>query len=160
MAGRPSLRIGEHGKIARTRLGSGTWLAKCRYRDRDGVTRIVQRVGPQDEYDQYGKLAVDALKESLTERRLPTGPDAVGLSTLITALVNEHLVRLTEDGRAARTLDTYRFAATKLQKFIGGVRVGEATPARVDACGRCAPRTGPRWPGSPKQSSVAPSNSR
>lgn len=35
--------------------------------------------------------------------------------------------------RRHRTMDTYRSAATKLQKFIGGVRVGEATPARVDA---------------------------
>jgi integrase len=133
VAGRPSLRIGEHGKITRVRLGNGTWLARCRYRDRDGVKRLVQRVGPPDEYDQYGKLAVDALKEALAERRLPTGPDAIGLTTLISALVDEHLVRLTEDGRAARTLDTYRSAATKFQKFIGGVRVGEATPARVDA---------------------------
>jgi hypothetical protein len=133
VAGRPSLRIGEHGKITRTRVGNGSWLAKCRYRDRDGVTRIVQRVGPPDDYDQYGKLALDALKEALAERRLPTGPDAIGLNTLISALVDEHLVRLAEDGRAARTLDTYRSAATKLQKFLGGVRVGEATPARIDA---------------------------
>jgi integrase len=133
VAGRPPLRIGEHGKITRVRLGNGTWLARCRYRDRDGVKRLVQRVGPPDEYDQYGKLAVDALKEALAERRLPTGPDAIGLTTLISVLVEEHLVRLTEDGRAARTLDTYRSAATKLQKFLGGVRVGEATPARVDA---------------------------
>ena len=132
MAGRPSLRIGEHGKITRIRLSNGTWLAKCRYRDRDGVTRIVQRVGPPDDYDQYGKLAVDALKEALAERRLPA-QDAIGLTTLVSVLVNDHLVRLAEDGRAARTLDTYRFAATKLQKFIGGLRVGEATPARIDA---------------------------
>jgi integrase len=133
VAGRPSLRIGEHGKITRIRLGGGTWLAKCRYRDRDGVTRIVQRVGPPDDYDQYGKLAVDALKEALSARRLPTGPDAIGLNTLISALLDEHLKRLAEDGRAARTLDTYESATTKLKKFIGGVRVGEATPARVDA---------------------------
>ncbi|MCU1701127.1 MAG: phage integrase [Mycobacterium sp.] len=133
MAGRPSLGIGEHGKITRIRLSGGTWLAKCRYRDRDGVTRIVQRVGPPDDYDQYGKLAVDALKEALSARRLPTRADAIGLNTLISALVDEHLVRLTEDGRAARTLDTYRFATEKLQKFIGGLRVGEATPARIDA---------------------------
>lgn len=133
MAGRPSLRIGEHGRITRTRLGNGSWLARCRYRDRDGVTRIVQRVGPHDDYDQYGKLAVNALKQALAERRLPTGPDAIGLNTLISALVDEHLVRLAEDGRAARTLDTYQFAATKLKKFLGGVKVGEATPARVDA---------------------------
>jgi hypothetical protein len=133
MAGRPSFRIGEHGKITRTKLGNGSWLARCRYRDRDGVTRIVQRVGPPDEHDQYGKLAVDALKEALAVRRLPTGPDAIGADTLVTALLKEHLSRLAEDGRADRTLDTYRFTAVKLQKFLGGVRVGEATPARLDA---------------------------
>lgn len=99
----------------------------------DGVTRIVQRVGPPDDYDQCGKLAVDALKEALSARRLPTRPDAIGVNTLISVLVDEHLARLAEDGRAARTLDTYRSATTKFQKFIGGVRVGEAAPARIDA---------------------------
>lgn len=28
---------------------------------------------------------------------------------------------------------TYRFTTTKLKKFIGGLRVGESSPARVDA---------------------------
>jgi site-specific recombinase XerD len=51
----------------------------------------------------------------------------------VSALVEEHLKRLAEDGRSARTLDTYGYAAAKLQKFIGGVRIGEATPARIDA---------------------------
>lgn len=31
------------------------------------------------------------------------------------------------------TLATYRFAVGKLQKFIGGLRVDEASPARIDA---------------------------
>jgi hypothetical protein len=70
MAGRPSLRIGDHGKIRRVKLGNGTWVAICRYRDRDGVTRLVQRNGPPDEHDHYGKLAFDALKEALAVRRL------------------------------------------------------------------------------------------
>jgi hypothetical protein len=61
---------------------------------------------PGDEYDQYGKLAVVALKDAIAVRRLPTGPDAIGLNTLLTALVKEHLSRIEEDGRAARTLDT------------------------------------------------------
>jgi len=30
MAGRPPLRIGSHGKITRTYLGRGVWLARCR----------------------------------------------------------------------------------------------------------------------------------
>jgi integrase len=78
------------------------------------------------------KLAEDALKAALVERRLPV-QDAIGLATLVSALVQEHLKRLAEDGRSARTLDTYGYAAAKLQKFIGGVRLGETTPARIDA---------------------------
>jgi integrase len=48
-------------------------------------------------------------------------------------LVDQHIGRLAEDGRSISTLDTYRYDATKLAKFVGGVRVGEATPARLDA---------------------------
>jgi integrase len=133
MAGRRALRIGAHGKISRVHLGGGLWLARCRYRDSDGVTRKVQRLGPPGIHDQYGKLAEDALIDALTERRPSSGADAVGLETLVTALVEQHLVRLAEDGRSPVTLTTYRFAVSKLQKFIGGVRVGEASPARIDA---------------------------
>jgi hypothetical protein len=32
-------------------------LARCRYRDSDGVTRRVQRLGPPDEYDQPNPAA-------------------------------------------------------------------------------------------------------
>jgi hypothetical protein len=34
---------------------------------------------------------------------------------------------------AIRTIDTYRYCAKLLAKIIAGVRVGEATPARIDA---------------------------
>ena len=133
MAGRPSLRIGTHGKITRVHLGGGQWLARCRYRDTDGVTRKVQRLGPPGIHDQYGKLAENALIEALAQKRPSEGPDAVGLETLVTVLVEQHLVRLLEDGRSPVTLATYRFAVGKLEKFIGGVRVGEASPSRIDA---------------------------
>ncbi len=133
MAGRPALQIGAHGKISRVHLGGGLWLARCRYRDSDGVSRKVQRLGPPDIYDQYGKLAEDALIQALADRRLSSPSDTIGLETLLTALVEQHLVRLAEDGRSPVTLSTYRFAVGKLQKFIGGVRVGEASPARIDA---------------------------
>ncbi|MBB3750824.1 integrase [Mycolicibacterium sp. BK634] len=133
MAGRPSLRIGQHGNITRKHLGGGIWLAQCRFRDTDGVTRKVQRLGPPDEYDKYGKLAADALIEALADRRPPSGPDSIGLETLVMTLVDQHIERLAEDGRSARTLDTYRYTATKLAKFMAGVKVGEASAARLDA---------------------------
>lgn len=75
MAGCPSLRIGQHGSITRKHLGGGIWLAQCRFRDTDGVTRKIQRLGPPDEYDKYGKLAADALIEALADRRPPSGRD-------------------------------------------------------------------------------------
>jgi integrase len=132
MAGRP-LRIGQHGKIVREYLGGGVWLARTRFRDADGVTRRVRRVGPADEFDKYGKLAEDALLMALAERRPPIGSAAIGPDTLVATLVDRHIDRLAEDGRSIKTLDTYRYDAQKLAKFIGGVRVGEATPARLDA---------------------------
>jgi integrase len=130
--GRPPLRIGEHGKISRIYIGNGVWRAEARYRDGDGVTRKVRRVGPPDEHDRKGKLAEDALIEALTERR-PPDANAISLDTLVMVLVDQHIDRLADDGRSIRTLDTYRYDAGKLAKFIGGVRVGEATPARLDA---------------------------
>ena len=134
MAGRPPLRIGQHGKISRRYLGNGVWEAQCRYRDTDGVTRRVRRAGPADQYDRRGKLAEDVLIEALAQRRPPSGgPDEIGLDTAVMTLVEAHLARLAEDGRAPATQATYRIVAGKLRIKLGGVRVGEATPVRIDA---------------------------
>jgi integrase len=142
MAGRPPLRIGQHGKISRTYIGDGVWEAQCRYRDTDGVTRRVRRVGPPDEYDRHGKLAEDALIEALSQRRPPSGtPDELGLDTPVMALVEAHLDRLVEDGRAPATQATYKVVAGKLRAKLGGVRVREATPARIDAALRSMSNT-------------------
>lgn len=133
MAGRPPLRIGQPGKISRTKLGNGAWLARCRYRDTDGVTRIVERRGPVDEFDQHGKLAEDALMAALATRRAPAESTELTAETKVMTLVHKHLERLAEDGRSPVTLSTYKFAAGKLEKFLGGLRIHEATPARIDA---------------------------
>jgi integrase len=133
MAGRPPLRIGQRGKISRTYLGGGVWEAQCRYRDTDGVTRRVRRRGPADDHDRHGKLAEDALIEALADRRPPTGADEIGPDTQVMALVHAHLDRLAEDERAPATLATYKVVAGKLKAKLGGVRVAEATTARLDA---------------------------
>ena len=133
MPGRPPLRIGQHGKITRKYLGAGVWLARTRFRDSDGVTRIVERRGPADDHDQHGKLAEDLLVEALQVRRAPGAAGEVSLDTRIDSLVDLHLVRLEEDGKSPATMTTYRSADRKLKKFIGALRVGEATPARLDA---------------------------
>src|SRR6201986_548199 len=134
MAGRPPLRIGQHGKISRKYIGNGVWEAQCRYRDTDGVTRRVRRIGPADQYDRRGKVAEDVLIEALAQRRPPSGgPDEIGLDTAVMTLVQTHLIRLAEDGRAPATQATYRIVAGKLRIKLGGGRGGGATPARIDA---------------------------
>lgn len=83
----------------------------------------MQRLGPADEHDYRGKLAEDALIEALAQRRPPSGTaDEITLDTRLTKLID----RLAEDGRADRTIDTYRADAKRLAKFLGGVRVSEA----------------------------------
>lgn len=52
--------------------------------------------------------------------------------TKVTDLVERHLTRLEEERRSPATMSTYRYNVTKLKNFIGGLRVGEATAARVD----------------------------
>ena len=135
MAGRPPLRIGQHGKISRKYLGGGVWLARCRYRDSDGVTRIVQRLGPADEHDQHGKLAEDALIEAL--RAPAPGGDEITLDTKIVALVDQHIDRLEEDGRAVRTIDTYRYCAKLWQVHRRGAGGGGDTGPSTRPSGRC-----------------------
>ena len=152
MAGRPSLRIGQHGKFSRTKLSNGAWLARCRYRDIDGATRIVERRGPVDEFDQYGKLAEDALIEALNDRRPPAVADEVTLDTPVSALIERHLERLAEDDRSPITISTYKFAAQKLNKFIG--QSGYTRRHRrglTPPYARCELRTARRWHASPRR---------
>ncbi len=82
------------------------------FRDSDGVVRIVERRGPADEHDHHGKLVEDALIEALMARRVSSGPDAIGLDTLVVALVDQHIDRLAEDGRAFSSCHPYGLAAS------------------------------------------------
>jgi integrase len=109
-----------HRRIARSVGGPGYNVA------------VAERRGAADENDQHGKLAEDALIEALGQRRA-VGGGAITLDTKIVTLIDQHIDRLEEDGRAIRTIDTYRYCAKLLTKIIAGVRVGEATPARIDA---------------------------
>ena len=80
MAGRPPLRIGQHGKIVRKHLGDGVWLARTRFRDSDGVTRRVERTGSSGPDDKYGLEAENVLIASLQDPR-PAAGDEISLDT-------------------------------------------------------------------------------
>ncbi len=80
--------------------------------------------------------------EALAQRRPPSGgPDQIGLDTPVMTLVEAHLARLADDGRAPATQATYRVVAGKLRAKLGGVRVGEAAPARIDTALRSMSHT-------------------
>lgn len=126
MAGRPPLRIGQHGKISRIDLGGGIWLARCRFRDDDGVVRIVERRSPVGERDQYGKGAEDTLVESLKNRNTAKSGAEITAKTTLAELNKVYLARLVEDDREIRTIDTYTSVSKRLLVALGSVRVGEA----------------------------------
>lgn len=127
MAGRPPLRIGAHGKIARTQLAPGKWRAYCRYRGTDGVTRPVERRTPDGQVDEYGAAAEKALLDHL-ERIGNASTGTVTTGTLVPALLDAYLDRVATSGDyAPRTVDTYRDAAGILKRRTAEVRVGELT---------------------------------
>lgn len=115
-------------------------MARCRFRDADGVTRVVERRSPVEGgedgkpvADQYGKRAEDALIDALKNRRAPGVSGEISLDTKISVLVEQHLALLEENGKAPATMTTYRSAARKLRKFSEALRVGDATPGRLNA---------------------------
>ncbi|MCW1820792.1 MULTISPECIES: tyrosine-type recombinase/integrase [Mycolicibacterium] len=118
--------------MSRVNRGGGVWDAACRFRDSDGITRRVQKRSPAGQYDRHGKLAVDVLMDALAERRPPSA-DQITLHTLVVDTVKIHLTRLAEDGKESGTLSSYGRALKWLTKYMGGVRVGEATVPRLDA---------------------------
>ena len=59
---RPPLALGHHGSIKVTR-DRGQWVARCRFRDLDGVTRRVARWGSSKTAAQH------ALQDEIRERR-------------------------------------------------------------------------------------------
>ncbi|TRW85568.1 site-specific integrase [Mycolicibacterium sp. 018/SC-01/001] len=130
MAGRPPLRIGQHGKITRKQIEPNVWIARCRFRDYDGVTRLVERRSPKA--DQRGKLAEDVLVEALAKRRPPGTSGTITMLTPLADLVSQHL-EMIERSASPATMTTYRSAERNLLKYTQSLRVGEATPGRLNA---------------------------
>jgi hypothetical protein len=107
MAGRPPLRIGQHGKITRRNLGGGIWLARCRFRDTDGVTRPVERRTPAAVDDEYGAKAEAELLAALDNRR-PPGSGDITATTMLGPLLDKYIERLRdEDELSPKSIDTY-----------------------------------------------------
>lgn len=122
---RPPLELETWGKIRRTTV-DGQDVAVCRYRDSDGVTRIMQR---------SGRTPADAernLIKALKKRLAPSGDDLTANST-VRAAAAKWLSEPERDDLAIATRNRYRqILETIIGKGFGEVRLAEATVPRVD----------------------------
>lgn len=132
MAGRPPLRIGQHGKITRAQVAKDVWVARCRYRDRDGVTRRLERMTPAGVDDEYGDKAEGALFDAIAERR-PPGTGTITGVTLLGELLDRYIERCRADGDLApKSIDTYEATLNTVKPRFVGIRVSEADPGLLN----------------------------
>ncbi|WP_078111750.1 tyrosine-type recombinase/integrase [Gordonia sp. IITR100] len=126
MPRRPS-PLGTYGAIGTSQTSRGKWVAKARFRDFDGVTRLVQASG-----DTEAK-AKAALKVALRDRSRPTGSEISSEST-VTELMDYWLDEIGRSDRSPQTISYYRRTIEKaIKPALGGLRLHEATTGRIEA---------------------------
>jgi integrase len=129
---RPPLAMGTHGSISVNRRPRGaTYVAYARFRDFDGVTRLIERAG------RSKTAAIAALQDELRRR---AGAPAAPLRPHHTFARAAEIwlakldAQVTEGRRAATTADTYR---QRLRSVIlpamGQWRLRECTVPQLDA---------------------------
>jgi integrase len=129
--GRPALPLGTMGEIRCYRLPSGKYRAIANYRDFDGITRQMERVGRTD------TDARNRLKAACRDR---SGPDIAGgitASTTVAVLAEvwfEEIRLSVETGeRSPTTGQLYRDRLDKqVLPAFGALRLREITVSRVD----------------------------
>ncbi len=122
---RPPLALGHHGSIKATR-DDGQWVARCRVRDLDGVTRKVERWGSSR------AAAQRALQDELRHRRGERAELLRPMSTFADAAA-VWMVKIAER-REDSTADTYRhWLDGVVLPQLAEVRLQECDVARVDA---------------------------
>ena len=127
MSPRPPLPLGTWGKVRRQKLTSGRWRATARYRDTDGMTRLVEAGG------DTGAAAERALVTMLKDRQTPIQSEisrSMRLSELSTLWFDE----IENNGRAGRrTIDGYKDTYNRvIAPALAGVRLNELTTGRLD----------------------------
>ncbi|MDQ0735300.1 site-specific integrase [Arthrobacter agilis] len=133
MRGRPRLPVGEYGKI--TVVGEKPkYVARCWFRDLDGVGRYVTAQGPAK------ASAVQALKDKVSQRRLIGGAEILP-ETRVSVLAEAWFTTLDQ---SQGTKDTYRHILDRhILKQLGNLQIREATTARLDTFLRDAAKKGP-----------------
>jgi integrase len=127
---RPPLPIGTYGNIT-THAVAGGFCAVTRFRDHDGVTRKVKRVGPT------AAVAKNRLREELRDRARQgptTGLTGDSRFRLAAAEWLAGVALLVEQGRRSpNTLQLYRLIlATHVEPALGELRLRELSVPRLD----------------------------
>ncbi|MGB7798279.1 MAG: site-specific integrase [Pseudonocardiaceae bacterium] len=125
--GRPPLPVGTYGRIQVYPLTWGGFRARVRYRDYDGVTRHIERVGPT----RTG--AENNLKQALRDRARVSADGEITAQTKVNRLAELWLRDIDESDRAIRTKITYRDVWDRcLAASIGELRIGDVRVSGVD----------------------------
>ena len=127
MSPRPPLPLGTWGKVRRQKLTSGRWRATARYRDTDGMTRLVEAGG------DTGAAAERALVTMLKDRQTPIQSE-ISRSMRLSELSALWFDEIESNGRAGRrTIDGYKDTYNRvIAPALAGVRLNELTTGRLD----------------------------
>jgi integrase len=124
---RPPIPVGSYGKITTLPVTAGQFEARCRFRDYDGVTRLVGRQG------KTKTAAENNLKAALRERQGRPGTQINGdtrLSDLGKAWLAE--IKADED-MATGTKQLYSYVLNSyIESAVGALRIREATVEHLD----------------------------
>jgi integrase len=114
---RPHLELGTHGRV-RVHADPAGFRAVCRYRDWDGMTRLVQRQAPTK------GAAAQALAVALRDRGRSGADSGVTRDTKVSVLAEKWFSEL--EGRSPSTLQAYRDRLDRqVLPALGNVRVRE-----------------------------------
>ncbi len=124
MMGRPPLPVGTFGKIGFVEQPGGMVQARARFRDYDGQTRLVSKIG------RSRAAAERALKKELANRQPPAGDGAITASMRLAVLADLWLQA--PHGWSTGTERTYRSVVrNQVKPALGQLCVREVTPGVV-----------------------------
>lgn len=127
---RPPLPLGTYGKI-KTWQEDKVWLARAKFRDFDGVVRLVKRSG------KTKAAAERALRAALVERQAPVRQSEITTQTTIEKVAELWLAEIEQavnaGSKSPSTLDAYRTIYHRhVQPALGALRVREVDTPAVD----------------------------
>jgi integrase len=127
---RPPLPLGTYGKI-KTWQEDKTWLARAKFRDFDGVVRLVKRSG------KTKAAAERALRAALVERQTPVRQSKITAQTTIEKVAKLWLAEIEQavnaGSRSPSTLDAYRTIYHRhVKPAMGALHVREVDTPAVD----------------------------